>query len=228
MRSPLNAVPPERDALVDGAVALGVRLDDVQAGRLLDYLTLIDKWNRVYNLTAIRDPAEMLSHHVLDSLTVVAPLDRECPAATRLLDVGSGAGLPGVVLAVTRPQWQVTCIDAVAKKAAFIRQVAADIGLPNLAAVHGRVEKWQAPAFDVIASRAYASLADFTRQTRHLAGPATRWLAMKGRRPDGEIAELPNSIAMFHVEQTSIPGVEAERCLVWMKMAAVSASASVA
>ena len=221
-------MPPERSTLVDGAAALGVRLDDGQVDRLLGYLALIGKWNRVYNLTAIRDPAEMLSHHLLDSLTVVAPLARECPAATRLLDVGSGAGLPGVVVALADPRWQVTCIDAVAKKAAFIRQVAAELGLPNLTAVHGRVETLHAPAFDVIASRAYGSLGDFTRQTRHLTRPATRWLAMKGRRPHDEIAELPREIAMFHVEQTSIPGVEAERCLVWMKMAAVSASTSVA
>ena len=224
MRSPLNAVPPEREALVDGAAMLGVRLDDTQATRLLDYLALISKWNRVYNLTAIRDPAEMLSHHLLDSLTVVAPLARECPAATRLLDVGSGAGLPGVVLAVAKPHWQVTCIDAVAKKAAFIRQVAVDIGLPNLTAVHGRVEVWQAPPFDVIVSRAYAALAEFTRQTRHLAMPSTRWLAMKGRRPDNEIGALGGGIMMFHVEQASIPSVAAERCLVWMKMTPASAA----
>lgn len=224
MRSPPSAVPLEREALVDGAAMLGVRLDDAQVGRLLDYLALLGKWNRVYNLTAIRDPAEMLSHHLLDSLTVVAPLARECPAATRLLDVGSGAGLPGVVVAIVDPRWQVTCIDAVAKKAAFVRQVAADLGLPNLTAVHGRVETWQAPAFDVIASRAYASLADFTRQTRHLAKPSTRWLAMKGRRPDNEIGVLDDGITMFHVEQTSIPFIVAERCLVWMKMAPAPAA----
>ena len=224
MQAPPNAVPPERDALVDGAATLGVRLNDVQVARLLDYLALIGKWNRVYNLTAIRDPAEMLSHHLLDSLTVVAPLARECPAATRLLDVGSGAGLPGVVVAIADPRWQVTCIDAVAKKVAFIRQVAAELGLSNLAAVHGRVEAWQATAFDVITSRAYAALVDFTRQTRHLAAPSTRWLAMKGRRPDSEIDALNEGIAMFHVEQTSIPAVVAERCLVWMKMASASAA----
>ena len=217
-------MPPERSALVDGAAALGVGLDDTQAGRLLAYLALLGKWNRVYNLTAIRDPAEMLSHHLLDSLTVVAPLARECPAATRLLDVGSGAGLPGVIVAIADPRWQVTCIDAVAKKAAFVRQVAADLGLRNLMVVHGRVEAWQAPAFDVIASRAYAALADFTRQTRHLATPSTRWLAMKGRRPDGEIDALGDGITTFHVEQTSIPAVAAERCLVWMKMAPASAA----
>ena len=217
-------MPPERAALVDGAAAIGVRLDDAQTERLLGYLALLAKWNRVYNLTAIRNPAEMLSHHLLDSLTVVAPLARECPVATRLLDVGSGAGLPGVVVAIADPRWQVTCIDAVAKKAAFVRQVAADIGLPNLTAIHGRVEAWQAPAFDVIASRAYAALADFTRQTRHLATPATRWLAMKGRRPDDEINALDDGMTMFHVEQASIPSVAAERCLVWMKMAPASAA----
>ena len=216
-------MPPEHDALVNGAASLGIRLDDVRVERLLHYLTLLGKWNRVYNLTAIREPAEMLSHHLLDSLTVVAPLARECPAATSLLDVGSGAGLPGIVVAIADPRWQVTCVDAVAKKVAFIRQVAVDLGLPNLSAVHVRVETWPAQAFDVIASRAYGLLADFVGQTRHLATPSTYWLAMKGRRPDGEVASLPRDIAMFHVEQTSIPGVVAERCLVWMKMAPVLA-----
>ena len=219
MRRLPNAVRPERNVLVDGAAALGLRLDGAQTDRLLAYLTLLGKWNRVYNLTAIRDPAEMLSHHLLDSLTIVAPLARECPAATRLLDVGSGAGLPGVVVAIADPRWHVTCIDTVAKKVSFVRQVGADLGLLNVTAVHARVESWQAPAFDVIASRAYAALDDFTRQTCHLAIPSTRWLAMKGRRPDDEIRALNDGIAMFHVEQTAIPAVAAERCLVWMKIA---------
>ena len=224
MRRLPNAVLPERNVLVDGAAALGLRLDAAQTDRLLVYLTLLGRWNRVYNLTAIRDPAEMLSRHLLDSLTIVAPLARECPTATRLLDVGSGAGLPGVVVAIADPRWQVTCIDTVAKKASFIRQVGADLGLLNVTAVHARVEAWQAPAFDVIASRAYATLGDFTRQTCHLAAPSTRWLAMKGRRPNDEIRALNDGITMFHVEQTAIPAVAAERCLVWMKIAPVSAA----
>ena len=215
---------PERAALFDGAAALGVDLSDAQATHLLEYLALISRWNRVYNLTAIRKPAEMLSHHLLDSLTAIGPLARECPHAARLLDVGSGAGLPGIVIAVMRPQTQVTCIDAVAKKTAFVRQVAAELALPNLAAVHDRVETFRASRFDVIASRAYASLAAFAKQTRHLADASTCWLAMKGRRPDGEIAALPVDMTMFHVEQTSIPDVDADRCLVWMKMAPVAAA----
>lgn len=208
----------DRDRLVAGAAALGVGLDDRQTTALLAYLALISKWNRVHNLTAIRDPAEMVAHHLLDSLTTVAPLARECPDATRVLDVGSGAGLPGVVIATARPALHVTCIDAVAKKAAFVRQAAAELRLPNLHAVHGRVEALDAPPFDAIVARAYASLADFTAQTRRVASPTTRWLAMKGRRPDDEISALPPDLTVFHVEQTSIPGVAAERCLVWIRM----------
>ena len=224
MPTSLNAVPPERAALIDGAAALGIGLSDTQATRLLDYLALISRWNRVYNLTAIRKPAEMLSHHLLDSLTTIGPLARECPHAARLLDVGSGAGLPGVVIAVMCPQTQVICIDAVAKKTAFVRQVAAELALPNLTAVHDRVETFRAPPFDVIAARAYASLTVFAMQTRHLADGSTRWLAMKGRRPDDETAALPADMTVFHVEQTPIPGVNAERCLVWMRMAPVAAA----
>ena len=214
----------EHNALVDGAAALGLRLDGAQTDRLLAYLKLLGKWNRVYNLTAVHDPAEMLSRHLLDSLTIVAPLARECPAATSLLDVGSGAGLPGVVVAIADPRWQVTCIDTVAKKVSFVRQVRADLGLLNVTAVHARVEAWQASAFDVITSRAYGALEDFTRQTRHLADPSTRWLAMKGVRPDDEIRALNDDITMFHVEQTAIPAVAAKRCLVWMKIAPVLAA----
>lgn len=216
-------MPPDGDALRAGAAALGVELSDIQATRLLDHMALMAKWNRVYNLTAVRRPAEMLSQHVLDSLTALLPLDRECPDAKRLLDVGSGAGFPGVVIAVMRPDVQVTCIDAVGKKAAFLRQVGAELRLPNLTALHGRVETLQAPPFDVIASRAYAALGEFTRQTRYLGTPATRWLAMKGRRPDDEMAALPSDIRVFHVEHVSIPGLDVERCLVWMRMAAVIA-----
>lgn len=208
--------------------------------KLLDYLTLLARWNRVYNLTAVREPGAMVTQHVLDCAAAVPPLLRHFaqridpapaqPGATRelspgaaggsrrLLDVGSGAGLPGVVLAILAPQWEVTCVDTVAKKAGFIRQVAAELGLPNLRAVHARVEDLPAgPGYDVIASRAFSSLADFAALTAPLLAPAGVWLAMKGREPDDEIASLPPGVEVFHVEPLQVPGLDARRCLVWMR-----------
>ena len=163
-----------------GASALGLSLDDAMQARLLAYLDLLAKWNRVYNLTALRDPAQMLTHHLLDSLAVVAPLRRHTQGRpARLLDVGSGGGLPGVVIAACCPEVTVTCVDAVAKKAAFVQQAAGQLGLGNLAGRHARVESVHEP-FDVVASRAFASLADFVTWSRGalatlatLAGPVT-------------------------------------------------------
>jgi 16S rRNA (guanine527-N7)-methyltransferase len=200
-----------------GAQALGVALSDVQVGQLLDYLELIGKWTKVYNLTAVRDPVDMLEHHLLDSLAVVPALRRQVAGrAVRLLDVGSGAGLPGAVIAICCPEVQVDCLDAVAKKAAFIQQVAAALKLPNLRGQHGRVEQ-VADRYDVVSSRAFASLADFVNWSAGALAPDGVWLAMKGRRPDQEIAELPPTAELFHVEQLSVPGLEAERCIVWMR-----------
>jgi 16S rRNA (guanine527-N7)-methyltransferase len=200
-----------------GARALAIELSDGQVAQLLDYLELIGKWTKVYNLTAVRDPAEMLTQHLLDSLAVVSPLRRQTAGrAVRLLDVGSGAGLPGVVLAICCPEVQVDCIDAVAKKAAFVQQAAAALRLPNLRGVHGRVEQ-VADRYDVVSSRAFASLADFVNWSEQALAPDGVWLAMKGRRPDREIAELPPVAEMFHVEQLSVPGLDAERCIVWMR-----------
>jgi 16S rRNA (guanine527-N7)-methyltransferase len=200
-----------------GARALAIELSDGQVAQLLDYLELIGKWTKVYNLTAVRDPAEMLTQHLLDSLAVVSPLRRQTAGrAVRLLDVGSGAGLPGVVLAVCCPEVQVDCIDTVAKKAAFVQQAAAALRLPNLRGVHGRVEQ-VADRYDVVSSRAFASLADFVNWSEQALAPDGVWLAMKGRRPDREIAELPPVAEMFHVEQLSVPGLDAERCIVWMR-----------
>jgi 16S rRNA (guanine527-N7)-methyltransferase len=200
-----------------GARALAIELSDGQVAQLLDYLELIGKWTKVYNLTAVRDPAEMLTQHLLDSLAVVSPLRRQTAGrAVRLLDVGSGAGLPGVVLAICCPEVQVDCIDTVAKKAAFVQQAAAALRLPNLRGVHGRVEQ-VADRYDVVSSRAFASLADFVNWSEQALAPDGVWLAMKGRRPDREIAELPPVAEMFHVEQLSVPGLDAERCIVWMR-----------
>lgn len=203
--------------LQDGAAALGVVLDVAQLRRLLRHLELIARWSRVYNLTAVRDPLQMLTQHLLDSLAVVSPLRRQAGARpTRLLDVGSGAGLPGVVIAISAPEIAVTCVDAVGKKAGFIRQVGVELALEGLRALHDRVEDLQGQ-WDVVASRAFASLADFTAGTRHLLAPQGVWMAMKGRAPDEEIQALPADIEVFHVEPVVVPALEAERCIVWMR-----------
>jgi 16S rRNA (guanine527-N7)-methyltransferase len=202
-----------------GLVALGLPLDDARVAQLLDYLALIGKWNRVYNLTAVRDPAEMLTHHLLDSLAVVAPLRRHLAqrglTQARILDVGAGAGLPGVVLAICDPAWSVTCVDTVSKKATFIQQVAITLRLPNLQGLHARVETLTEP-FDVVTSRAFASLADFTQWSAAAVGEGV-WMALKGRDPVDEVAALPADVEVFHVEPLAVPGLDAERCLVWMR-----------
>jgi len=207
----------QRSALEQGALALGLSPDAAQIDRLLAYSALILKWNKVYNLTALRDPAAVLTHHLLDSLAVVGPLMRERPGAGRLLDVGAGAGLPGVVIAILRPDIEVHCLDAVAKKMAFVQQVAGELKLPNLRGVHARVES-HGGAYDVISSRAFATLADFIHGSAHLLAPGGAWMAMKGRQPDAEMAELPASVEVFHVEQLAVPGLDAERCIVWMRV----------
>jgi 16S rRNA (guanine527-N7)-methyltransferase len=200
-----------------GAVELGIELDADVRARLLAYLDLMIRWNRVYNLTAVREPSEMLGHHLLDSLAVLKPLRRYTGGEpVRLLDVGSGGGLPGVVLAIAAPEIDVLCVDAVAKKAAFIQQVSARLDLPNLRGLHARVESVREP-FDVITSRAFASLAQFAAWSESALAPGGVWMAMKGRRPEDEMAELPAGIEVFHVEPLDVPGLDAERCLVWMQ-----------
>jgi 16S rRNA (guanine527-N7)-methyltransferase len=181
----------------------------------------------VYNLTAVRDPAEMLTHHLLDSLAVIAPLRKQLAAGAttvatpiRLLDVGSGAGLPGIVIAICCPDIQVDCVDTVAKKIAFIRQVAATLRLLNLQGLHARVESL-VQKYDVISSRAFASLLDFTRWSKAALGEQGVWLAMKGKDPADELAVLPSDVSVFHVEQLKVPGLDAERCIVWMRQSAV-------
>ena len=207
-------------ALRQGAQAMGLHLTDTQSEKLLAYGDLILKWNKVYNLTALRDPAQVLTHHLLDSLSVIAPLQRQCPQAARLLDVGSGAGLPGAVIAIMRPELSVSCVDAVAKKAAFIRQVSAELGLPNLNGMHTRVES-MGGSYDVISSRAFASLVDFFSGSHQLLTSSGVWMAMKGKLPADEIAQLPQGLAeVFHVEQIEVPGLDAERCVVWARKSA--------
>jgi 16S rRNA (guanine527-N7)-methyltransferase len=211
------SAPALADRLASGAEALGVALSPLQQEQLLAYLALIQKWNQVYNLTAVRDPQEMLSHHLLDSLAVIPPLRRHAAGRPlRLLDVGSGAGLPGVVIAICCPDLAVDCVDTVGKKAAFIQQVALTLKLPHLRGLHERVERLAGP-YDVILSRAFASLADFVAGSGAALGEGGVWLAMKGKHPAEEIADLPPEVAVFHVEPLQVPGLDAERCLLALK-----------
>lgn len=213
---------PLEQQLRDGAQVLGLDLRPSQMDALLDYLDLLQKWNKTYNLTGVRSAAEMLRLHLLDSLAVVGPLRRyvaESPChRPRVLDVGSGAGLPGAVLAVCCAQYSVVCVDAVAKKAAFIQQVAMGLKLPNLQGVHARVEE-VAGKFDIIISRAFASLDQFTGLSGASLAAHGAWLAMKGKRPDEELSALPESVRVFHVEPLTVPGLDVHRCLVWMRRA---------
>ena len=204
--------------LCAGLGVLGLNLSDDQVTQLQDYLALVQKWNRVYNLTAVREPQEMLTHHLLDSLAVVGPLRRQAAGrALRVLDVGSGAGLPGVVLAICCPEFQIDCVDTVAKKAAFVQQAAVTLKLTNLRGLHDRVERL-AGAYDVVCSRAFASLADFVAWSAGALAEQGVWMAMKGKHPAQEMASLPAGVAVFHVEPLSVPGLGAERCLVWIEV----------
>jgi len=209
------------ESLQEGIKTLGLGLGVSTQQQLLAYMALIQKWTRVYNLTALRDPYDMLTHHLLDSLSALTPLVRHTHGQpARLLDVGSGGGLPGVVLAICRPEVQVTCVDTVGKKAAFIQQVAASLRLPNLRGLHARVESLQ-EEYDVVCSRAFASLKDFTQWSHNALSSQGVWMAMKGKQPDEEIADLPSQVQVFHVEPLTVPGLGAERCMVWMRHSAV-------
>jgi len=206
-----------------GAAALGLHLSEVQYSQLLSYLILLQKWNKVYNLTALRLPQEILTHHLLDSLASIAPLIRQCElhgldfeSSLPLMDVGSGAGLPGVVISICCPSVIVHCVDAVAKKMAFVQQVASSMGLKNLRGLHSRVEDVTAK-YSVICSRAFSSLADFTKVSQHALSPNGIWMAMKGKMPQPELDALPLAVNMFHVEQLQVPGLDADRCIVWMQ-----------
>lgn len=209
----------EQMALVSGAAAMDLALSDVQVRALIQYMDLLQKWGSVYNLTAVRTRAEMMTTHILDCLAVVNPLRRQLTQsgmlAPSLLDVGSGAGLPGIALAICLPQLQVSCIDTVAKKAAFIQQAGLQLGLKNLKAIHGRVEK-HVPRYNVVSSRAFASLEDFVALTRACVADQGIWMAMKGKSPDAELEALKD-VDVFHVEPLQVPNLDAERCVVWMR-----------
>jgi 16S rRNA (guanine527-N7)-methyltransferase len=205
------------EGLRAGIKSLGLSLSDAQVQHLLDYMALIQKWNKVYNLTALRDPADMLTHHLLDSLTAIAPLCRHTQGQpSRVLDVGSGGGLPGVVLAICMPELNVTSVDTVAKKAAFVQQVAVSLKLPNLRGLHARVESLADP-YQVVCSRAFASLPDFVTWSRSALAEGGVWMAMKGKHPQEEIDALPEDVKVFHVEPLKVPGLDVERCMVWIR-----------
>ena len=206
-----------RAQLEEGAQVLGLVLSAAQIDQLMAYLDLLRKWNKVYNLTSVRDPQEMLTHHLLDSLSVLPPLLRQLGGQpARLLDVGSGGGLPGVVIAIAAPQVSVSCVDTVSKKASFIQQVAASLRLPNLRGIHARVEN-MTESFDVVSSRAFATLVDFVALSEHRLAEGGVWMAMKARTVEQERAMLPASVEVFHVEPLSVPGLNEERHLVWMR-----------
>lgn len=201
-----------------GLAALDLQLTDGQVGQLLQFGELLLKWTQVYNLTALRRPDEVLTHHILDCAAVIAPLRRATGgAAARLLDVGSGGGLPGVVIAIACPDIAVDCVDAVAKKAAFVQQVAATLRLPNLRGLHSRIEQVQQGGYTVASSRAFATLADFVSLSAGALAPHGVWMAMKGKFPADEVAALPPEVELFHVEQLQVPGLAAERCLMWLR-----------
>ena len=208
----------ELGTLLDqGAAELGVALSAEQRQKLLDYVALLGKWNAVYNLTAIRDPRQMLIQHILDSLAIAPAVASR--RATSVLDVGSGGGLPGIVLAIVLPQVHVTLNDIVHKKTAFQSQAKAQLDLTNLTVVTGRVETLQPGVevrdkFDVIVSRAFADLADFVTLARHLVADDGCILAMKGVKPDAEIARVPQGATVKSVERLTVPFLDAERHLV--------------
>jgi len=197
------------EELQSGIEQMGIALNVKAQNKLLDYLALLHKWNKVYNLTAIRDPQKMVSHHLLDSLSVLRHLWQG-----RWLDVGCGAGLPGMVLAIAQPDWHFTMLDSNSKKTSFVQQAIIDLELPNASVLCARVEEWQpAERFDGIISRAYTELGGFLRSTRHLMAEHGRWAAMKGS-PEQELAGIPDGCAVDRVIPLQVPGLHAARSLI--------------
>ena len=204
------------DALATGIDALRLDVDQAARQKLSTYLALLDKWNRTHNLTAIREPARMITHHLLDSLAVLPHLPAR--PGLRIVDVGSGGGLPGIPLAIARPAWRVALIDSNRKKAAFLNQAAIELPLANVEVVAARVEDYTPPApFDVVIARAYANLATFAAQARHLLASGGQLVAMKGAHPREEIAQLPRGIHVVGTTRLDVPGVDTERHLVIMQ-----------
>jgi len=199
--------------LTEALRAMELNLDALQEVRLLDYLALIGKWNRTYNLTAIHEPERMLTHHLLDSLSILPMV-----ATGPLLDVGSGAGLPGIPLAIARPDLNVTLLDSSQKRCGFMQQAAIELKLGNVTVVHARAEDFQpAEKFPQIVSRAFSDLSDFVKATRHLLAEDGEWLAMKGLYPDEEIALLKGARVESHAK-LHVPGLDADRHIIIMEM----------
>lgn len=212
----MTAIPREEllRMLTEGVRPLQLDLSDKQLTQLMDYLALLAKWNTVYNLTALRDLKQMVTHHLLDSLAVVPAF----AGAKNVLDVGAGGGLPGIVLAIARPNMRVSLVDTVHKKTAFLTQVKAELGLANVSVYTGRVEQLKVPQkFDVITSRAFAELNDFVTWSGHLLEEGGRFIALKGVMPKDEIARLPAGWKVGKVESLTVPGLDAERHLVFIE-----------
>jgi len=208
--------------LNNAAASLKVDLSGKQREQILRYINQLQRWNKTYNLTAVRDPEQMLIQHVFDSLSVVSPIDELVSAKktndVKIMDVGSGGGLPGVILAIAKPDWDITCVDAVEKKMAFVRQMSAVLELPNLHATHQRVETIPPYQADIVISRAFASLVDFVSLASRHVGVDGLMLAMKGREPDDEVADLAK-LGGWEVEQIKplfVPELDAQRCLVYL------------
>jgi len=208
-----------RAALSAAAATLRIQLDPLQLQGLVAYVELLQRWNAVHNLSSTND-STALTQHVVDCLAIVRPLtERLGSAGVHALDAGTGGGLPAVVLAVMLSGWTVTAVDAVGKKIAFVRQVAGELALRNLRPIHARLEQMKPDGAEsnVVVSRAFSSLRQFVEQTQHLLAPDGHWVAMKGKLPHSEIRDLPPNCQLFHVEPLTVPGLDADRCLVWLQ-----------
>ena len=210
-----NAYARYAEELKQGATLLNVAISDTQQAQLLAYLALLNKWNKAYNLTAVRDPAEMVSRHLLDSLSVVPYVAQ---GGSRWLDVGSGGGMPGVPLAILFPERSFTLLDSNGKKTRFLTQVKLELKLANLEVVHSRVEQFRPDQpYTGITSRAFSSLSDFADWTRHLGNLDTRWLAMKGVQPDDELQALPADFQLERCLVLKVPGCQGQRHLLILR-----------
>ena len=207
-----------RNMLINGVQELHLHLSDAQIDKMIAYLSLLSKWNSVYNLTAIRDPKEMVKQHLLDSLSA-APAFKD---AKNVLDVGAGGGLPGMMLAIAYPDTRISMIDTVNKKTAFLTQAKTELGLSNVTVYTGRVESLQVKEqFDVITSRAFSELCNFINWSGHLLADGGQFIAMKGVAPSEEIERLPEGWTVTGVQALTVPGLQAERHLVFVKKIAV-------
>ena len=216
MRGAAAKVHADNDELAAGLHSLGLTLPEAARAKLAAYIALLAKWNRTYNLTAIREPARMVTHHLLDALAVLPQLPQR--AQLRVLDVGAGGGVPGIPLAIARPEWRVVLLDSNHKKATFLTQAAIELALPNVTAVAGRVEDYAPEApFDIVIARAFSDLRTFAESSAHHVAPGGALFAMKGVYPDEEIADLPGDIETIAAAALTVPGLAAARHLIVMR-----------